>query len=100
MIFWPRQRAALDLGEQASAPQRERDERMPLYEYRCTQCEQTFEQLVQSSEVPRCPSCSSDQLEKLFSVFAVGGASERPGDIPEACRRCGDPRGPGACGMA
>lgn len=46
---------------------------MPIYEYRCEPCESTFEALVRSErDVPECPSCGSDKLEKQFSVPAPG----------------------------
>lgn len=43
---------------------------MPLYSYQCTKCEKEFELLVSSSEVPVCPSCGSDKLDRLMSQVA------------------------------
>lgn len=40
---------------------------MPLYDYHCSACDKTFELLVRSSTVPVCPSCGSDQLQRLVS---------------------------------
>jgi putative FmdB family regulatory protein len=72
---------------------------MPLYEYACRKCSLRFEQLVFATTVPACPGCHSKDLEKLLSVFAVGGGGpskdvSRPGG---SCGSCGDPRGPGSC---
>ena len=74
---------------------------MPIYEYACKDCTKRFELIVHGSSTPRCPSCDSKRLEKQLSVFAVGGSPSTAGrdDLPEPCRSCGDPRGPGACGM-
>ncbi|MCX6910511.1 MAG: zinc ribbon domain-containing protein [Verrucomicrobia bacterium] len=71
---------------------------MPIYEYVCKQCDKRFELLVQGSTTPECPSCKSRKLEKQLSVFAVSN-SPGGGDLPEACRSCNNPAGPGACGM-
>jgi len=73
---------------------------MPLYEYRCDSCQQTFERLVHSSEdVVECPTCSSREVKRQLSTFAVG-ASRAGETMPGPCGRCGDPRGPGACHMS
>jgi putative FmdB family regulatory protein len=48
---------------------------MPLYDYRCPACEQTFELLVRSSTVPTCPHCGATQLERLLSRPAPPGTS-------------------------
>ena len=45
---------------------------MPLFEYRCRDCEKRFEEIVLGEAKPRCPSCESRKVEKLLSVFAVG----------------------------
>ncbi len=72
---------------------------MPLYEFQCKGCGHEFEDLVLGSARPACPSCNSQQLERLLSVFAVNGAADDPMPAAGACGSCGDPRGPGACSM-
>jgi putative FmdB family regulatory protein len=75
---------------------------MPIYEYACRSCGAAFEALVYGDERPACPSCAGKDLEKRFSAFAVGGAASGGSprrDLPGPCGSCGDPRGPGACGM-
>ena len=75
---------------------------MPIFEYRCKECENEFETLIRGRERPSCPSCQSGKLEKLLSTFAaVTGSARRPAraEGPGACGTCGDPRGPGACSM-
>jgi putative FmdB family regulatory protein len=41
---------------------------MPIYEYRCQDCEATFEVLVRGNGVITCPYCSSSSLDKLLST--------------------------------
>ncbi len=43
---------------------------MPIYEYRCKDCNKTFDLLIRASTVPACPECGSGQLEKLVSLLA------------------------------
>jgi putative FmdB family regulatory protein len=43
---------------------------MPIYDYRCNNCDKTFELLVRSTTVVACPHCGSVQLEKLVSMPA------------------------------
>jgi putative FmdB family regulatory protein len=74
---------------------------MPLFEYECRGCGRHFEHLARAGETPSCPACSSVDLQKLLSVFAVGGAPEKAFEMPSsgACGHCGDPRGPGSCAV-
>ncbi|HVB38321.1 MAG TPA: zinc ribbon domain-containing protein [Vicinamibacterales bacterium] len=45
---------------------------MPLYDFRCRGCGNTFEALVRSQDPePRCPSCQGRDLEQLLSTFAL-----------------------------
>lgn len=45
---------------------------MPIYEYKCLKCEKEFEELVSShDELPLCPKCKSDKVEKLMSACAI-----------------------------
>jgi len=46
---------------------------MPIYDYRCSDCNKTFDLLVRSSTVPACPECGSQKLEKLVSTLAPHG---------------------------
>ena len=40
---------------------------MPLYDFTCGACGTGFEELVLGSEAVACPSCGSDQVERLIS---------------------------------
>ena len=45
---------------------------MPIFEYRCSGCGGEFESLVlNSSPAPECPSCGSQDLEKMMSLSSV-----------------------------
>lgn len=52
---------------------------MPIFEYSCDQCGETFETLVRSSEQQvSCPGCSSSNIHKLVSMFARSPRSGSP----------------------
>lgn len=69
---------------------------MPVYEYRCRACNNTFSTLVASSDVPdeeiTCPRCKERQAEKLLSMKAavIGGHRSTAKTTP-----CGAPSGSG-----
>ena len=63
---------------------------MPLYEYTCRDCDESFEALVFGREEVECPKCQGRKLEKLFSV--PGLPQVQNGGSP-----CGDPSLP-PCG--
>lgn len=47
---------------------------MPLYEYHCSECEQTFEKMVRFSDsdlAPECPNCHSRETHKQISTIAA-----------------------------
>jgi len=50
---------------------------MPIYEYRCRGCQAAFEALVRTGDTPICPSCTSADLERLVSLFAVDSDGTR-----------------------
>jgi putative FmdB family regulatory protein len=67
---------------------------MPLYEYRCRGCEETFETYVRAwGEAVTCPRCRSGEVEKLLSTFAFAGSGE-----PASSGGCGCGRGGCGCG--
>jgi putative FmdB family regulatory protein len=49
--------------------------KMPLYGYRCTQCDREVELLIRSDEIPVCPTCNSRSMERLMSLVAPPGKS-------------------------
>ena len=74
---------------------------MPIYEYACEACGESFEQLVRTmsgEHKVQCPKCASGKTRRALSVFAVAtesGARESESAGPGMCGRCGEP---GPCG--
>lgn len=66
---------------------------MPIYEYACRQCNQEFEILVRGQELPHCPDCGGEKLDRLLSVTAApSSTSGKAADsMPGTCGRpqCG-----------
>ncbi len=61
---------------------------MPLYEYRCSGCGDSFEKLVRNTSKPveiLCPSCGSDDVKKLLSTFATHTGGSRPVAPSSSC---------------
>lgn len=51
---------------------------MPIFEYKCKQCDNKFEVLYKSStnqEEVSCPKCNSKENKKLLSSFSASGFS-------------------------
>ena len=65
---------------------------MPLHEYECRACGLCFEQLVRGSTTPVCPSCRSEDLERLVSAFGVSSETTRDAAIQSARRRAAQSR--------
>jgi putative FmdB family regulatory protein len=52
---------------------------MPVYEYRCLDCGESFDILVRGSTNILCPHCGSSLLTKLLSApFVSSGRTARP----------------------
>ncbi|VTR92696.1 Marine sediment metagenome DNA, contig: S01H1_S14958 OS=marine sediment metagenome GN=S01H1_46430 PE=4 SV=1: Zn-ribbon_8 [Gemmata massiliana] len=56
---------------------------MPTYDYRCSACGHTFDELQKFSDAPltKCPACKKNKLERLFGgggaiIFKGGGFYE------------------------
>ena len=75
---------------------------MPLYEYRCNECDSMIELLQNmrgEGQTQRCTVCGSVDIERVpFSTFAVsvssGGSSASEGYVP-CCERgdsCDNPK--------
>ncbi|MCD4675690.1 MAG: zinc ribbon domain-containing protein [Desulfobacula sp.] len=52
---------------------------MPIYEFKCSKCEEFFEVIVMGSkdDTISCPKCESKEFERVVSKtnFAIGGSS-------------------------
>lgn len=53
---------------------------MPIYEYRCGECNRKFEQIVlrgRALEEAACPRCGSHAVERILSSFAMSGVTRK-----------------------
>ena len=61
---------------------------MPIFEYECLECEQSFEHLERaSSPGVACPSCGAQQVKRLVSICAVSSESSRAANLSAAHQR-------------
>jgi putative FmdB family regulatory protein len=61
---------------------------MPIYEYNCQACGESFEKFVRSIQASgqvTCPACGGQQVKKSFSVF---GTARSSGPSPAAATAC------------
>ena len=76
---------------------------MPIFEYKCSNCESKFEVLHKSSlnqEEVVCPECKSSNNKKLFSSFSASVNSESSYSTDScAAGNCGlpEPTNSGGC---
>ncbi len=69
---------------------------MPIYDYACRKCGETFEELVRSDTLVSCPGCGSRAVERRLSVPAPPVTAGKAADFG----RLGPPPGDGCCGGA
>ena len=67
---------------------------MPMYDYRCKNCDEVFEELVFSSTEPdedvTCPKCGQNKSERLLSAPMVStGGNSSSNYSPSVSRGCG-----------
>ena len=75
---------------------------MPIYEYRCRECEAPFELLVRDGSTVVCPSCGSSSLDKLISALFISSGQPTQQAGHTCCgreERCAAPpcSGEGGC---
>ena len=63
---------------------------MPMYDYRCKNCDEVFEELVSNSDTPdkeiKCPKCNEHKADRLLSAPMVSiGSSADSGYSPPSC---------------
>ena len=61
---------------------------MPLFEFRCNDCDDEFEELLRSaaqSEEVECPACHSRDVQRLQSGFATVGGSTTGASGASSC---------------
>jgi putative FmdB family regulatory protein len=71
---------------------------MPIYEYRCDDCAQSFETFVRPGhpEDAACPDCAGAHIHRELSVFASGRGAESAS--PQAMPSARPAMGGGCCG--
>ncbi|MCG8567705.1 MAG: zinc ribbon domain-containing protein [Desulfobacterales bacterium] len=57
---------------------------MPIYEFKCTKCEEFFEVIVMGGDKDKdvnCPKCKSDEFERVVSTinYAMGSSASGSG---------------------
>ncbi|MBU0529255.1 zinc ribbon domain-containing protein [bacterium] len=66
---------------------------MPMYDYRCKNCDEVFEELVYSSMVPdeeiKCPNCGQNNSERLLSAPMISTGGSNSGYSSNTSRGCG-----------
>lgn len=66
---------------------------MPIFEYRCRNCNHMFEELVFSSltsdEDIICPKCGKNNAEKKMSAFSSAGSVGSFGSAAPSCGSSG-----------
>ncbi len=73
---------------------------MPIYEFTCRKCGETFEELVLGGRLTdiKCPKCQSEEVEKIMSACAfksgtkfvsASGSSACSGCAGGTCSTCG-----------
>ena len=70
---------------------------MPIYAYACANCAHEFETLVRSNELPACPKCGSERLDRQLSLIAKPAAGG-PSSGRDAAPACAAMEGGKPCG--
>ena len=65
---------------------------MPIYEFRCLQCNDCFELLIMKTDETvetKCPHCGSEEFERIMSTtnHSIGAGSDRLGPTSQT-RTC------------
>lgn len=75
---------------------------MPLFEYECKTCKNTFELLVKNAdESVSCPECGSKKVERMLSHFATMDSSKKRinmGCVEDPSYKCSMKDSGGCCG--
>ncbi len=63
---------------------------MPIYEFVCEDCGETFEELVLGGAIEgiKCPKCASEKVKKLMSACAFKAGGKFVGSGSSACSSC------------
>jgi putative FmdB family regulatory protein len=72
---------------------------VPIYEYRCTNCERSFEAFVRPGDSgAQCPHCNGSKLTREMSTFAARGSNgDSAAAVASAMANSGTSNGGGGC---
>ena len=66
---------------------------MPIFEYKCLECEYEFEHLLRAvGAEATCPACSARDVMRLVSLCAVSSESSRAANLSAAHQRAAGKR--------
>ena len=72
---------------------------MPIYEYRCNQCEREFEKYVPSAQTRiECPACASERVTRRLSMVGVRTTGGSMPSVGMGMQGGGGCCGGGGCG--
>ncbi len=72
---------------------------MPIYEYRCTKCDRSFEAFVRPGDTgAQCPDCHGSKLTREMSTFAARGSNDLAAAAVSAMANSGTSSGGGMTG--
>ena len=72
---------------------------MPIFEYVCKDCDQSFEALIMGGREAECPNCHGRNLGQRFSVFSASVKSSAAPAQSSCCAPSGGGCGMGGCCM-
>lgn len=61
---------------------------MPIYEFRCCNCNEEFEKLVLGKNEVECPFCRGTRVERILSRFGFKSGSTFVGSKGSGCSSC------------
>lgn len=70
---------------------------MPIYEYKCLECDNKFEALRSMNQADKpigCENCNGRQIKRVLSTFNSHGESRSASHSSGGCGSCGG----GSCG--
>ncbi len=75
---------------------------MPLYEYRCSECDFRFDALRAMSDADApiaCPKCGSEHTSRMISLFSAVGSEGVIAGAGASCGSCTPSASCATCGL-
>jgi putative FmdB family regulatory protein len=61
---------------------------MPIFEYHCKECDESFETIVLGDQEVLCPLCTGKNITKLLSTFSHKSKGEYSSSNESSCSSC------------